>query len=751
MKLLNSLTVSKSRIEIFILTLTIILFISRMVSPLLKYPFFLLYFSIIVYVAIVYKGKIISTLGKFVKNYSLIGILFLILILAFSFSNKVYLSIFKDLVSIFVLLSFYFILTIIVQSKKEFSYFFDSFLNIIVLFGILISILGFIDLFNIIPLPKYVLSDGIPGGSFFPDYNFALLPVFYAFISVIYLMSVKDYSTSYKIFFNILLIVFSVHIIFSGSKRGLILMVFIILILAALKIFSLFNRKLFFKKTFSNLSFYLISVFFISISFYLFISYSSFIYKNKFFEKIGTENIIATKKKISSKLYRCVSILDNKIDFVGFYEKFWSIEYDPRDPDKGWCGLGIHKTVFPITGKNVEIVPKGSKGMLMDSTFKGDTWDGDVYSITLLGVSETEKSDSVNTSIYSYVSGDFTGSFVALVLLYTKSKEVNFYYDLDKKETWQKLIASDLCVGEEAKAFLYFGKKGETDFSKLNGHVIIAFPQFQILKSNKSSISYYNSISYNLNGNSLKQKYFQPDKDVSKVKLKPQIVLKENLSQKNPGSKENLLSYKGINSRVVNIDYNKSNIKSSFGFSVLSLFTSIINTKDNDPIRNFVAKFISEDTTYHGFSAKIVVETTSNKSIGERILRWQFAWQIFDKEYNWIQKLFGGGFNFLNWYSYYFYGSKYNTDYPHNPFLSILLYSGIFGLIIYIIFIIKVFYYYIKYFKEYKILFIFFLITFFFSFFSAGSPFDPPIMGFFAILPFFIHSLSDKENQYKLR
>jgi hypothetical protein len=39
---------------------------------------------------------------------------------------------------------------------------------------------------------------------------------------------------------------------------------------------------------------------------------------------------------------------------------------------------------------------------------------------------------------------------------------------------------------------------------------------------------------------------------------------------------------------------------------------------------------------------------------------------------------------------------------------------------------------------------IFFLITFFFSFFSAGSPFDPPIMGFFVILPFFIHSINKK-------
>jgi hypothetical protein len=72
------------------------------------------------------------------------------------------------------------------------------------------------------------------------------------------------------------------------------------------------------------------------------------------------------------------------------------------------------------------------------------------------------------------------------------------------------------------------------------------------------------------------------------------------------------------------------------------------------------------------------------------------------------------------------------------------------GLIIYCYFLYKVFFYYIKYISEYPLLFIFFLITFFFSFFSGGSPFDPPIMGFFVILPFFIHSIHKIGEKAKL-
>ena len=165
---------------------------------------------------------------------------------------------------------------------------------------------------------------------------------------------------------------------------------------------------------------------------------------------------------------------------------------------------------------------------------------------------------------------------------------------------------------------------------------------------------------------------------------------------------------------------------------------------EKDPVRKWAAKLISEDTTYYGYKKELFVNKTSNKFSGPRIMRWQFALQIFQKEYNWKQKIFGGGFNFLNWYGYYFRKDKTASDYPHNPFLSILLYSGIFGLIIYLFFLYKSIRYYIKYFREYQIISIFFLITFVFSFFSAGCPFDPPVMGFFVILPFFIHYIHKK-------
>lgn len=125
----------------------------------------------------------------------------------------------------------------------------------------------------------------------------------------------------------------------------------------------------------------------------------------------------------------------------------------------------------------------------------------------------------------------------------------------------------------------------------------------------------------------------------------------------------------------------------------------------------------------------------------DRTSRWAYSLELWKTEYKWYNKLFGKGFLFLNQFGEKYLDDPTLSDYPHNPFISILLYSGIIGLLFYFWLLFRVVYLYFKYRYQCGIAFIGFLITFFFAFFSAGSPFDPPIMGFFMLLPFFIHSI----------
>lgn len=141
-----------------------------------------------------------------------------------------------------------------------------------------------------------------------------------------------------------------------------------------------------------------------------------------------------------------------------------------------------------------------------------------------------------------------------------------------------------------------------------------------------------------------------------------------------------------------------------------------------------------------------VTDTAKKENLfSGRTTRWLYARELWKTEYQWYNKLLGHGFDYLEWYGQKFYKDQIRYDWPHNPFITILLYSGILGLIFYLWFLYRVIKIYVIYRKKYKSIFIGFLITFFFSFFSAGNPFDPPVMGFFVMLPFLIDYIHKKD------
>lgn len=443
-------------------------------------------------------------------------------------------------------------------------------------------------------------------------------------------------------------------------------------------------------------------------------------FKNK--EAISPVYLFWTKKGV-----RNLSNLKGYIVFAN--PEYRIIAIDPKNPDSGW-GTGNGTLANTLPGKNAEIVPGKSIGYKMDKSCDFETWSNNAYSYTY--ISNLFQFDSIAStdtivyaSVYCFVSGDFNGSWVVISDEDAINGKNCHAYDLNKKNTWQKLqiefeFKSKSVPNSKVKipeVYLYWSKSGVTDFSSLKGYLIFAYPQCKIIGNKNSTSSLFN---------------------IPQVDHTSRYLIKELYHSTN-----NDLSKKAI------INYSNSSKNTAclipVTFPIMTLLFS--TATDHDPIRKWASRFISEDTTYYGYTQELSVSAIANEFVGSRLLRWEFAWQIFTKEYSWKQRVFGGGFNFLNWYGYYFLKDKTFSDYPHNPFLSILLYSGIIGLILYCLFVFKVFYYYLKYLKIYYQFFIFFLITFFFSFFSAGSPLDPPIMGFFMLMPFFLHSVNKNKNQ----
>ena len=154
------------------------------------------------------------------------------------------------------------------------------------------------------------------------------------------------------------------------------------------------------------------------------------------------------------------------------------------------------------------------------------------------------------------------------------------------------------------------------------------------------------------------------------------------------------------------------------------------------------SNYLIEDTIKQLQIEKNINILEEDKLAGGRLARWYYGWVIF-KDYPWYKKIVGGGFDYLEMFGRKFGAVKY--DYPHNPFISAFLYSGIIGGLAYIWFIILVFWYYIKYWKHHLYFFICFLTIFFFSFVSADTHFSVPIFTIFSIIPFLTKYLVDRK------
>ncbi len=864
--------------EIWVINLIALLFIYRTAIPSFKYLFMLLISVFILYTIFFHKKNLFRNTKILLKDFRLIFVLFLYLTVAFLFTNKFYLSVFKDLMNALILIIIFWFYYIYITKREELKYSLYTFIRLTIYFSIIISIFSILDLFDIYSINK-LDTNGIE--DVYIDNNFSLLPIFFGLVSLFFTLR-KEFSILKKILYNFLLVLFSFSILLSGSRRGIILFILVYLVAFLFSAIKLFKKN----STINNLSFtfsyFPITLPLLALLMYLFFFQFSYMTKNNIFSSIGTKNKELVRIRLAAGISKIGEIVNKDLNYLTVYDDIWKTVFDPRNPDSGW-GKRIHKNIYPLTGKNAEIVPRSSIGYLMDNSCDASYYSNvdvcEAYSSVFKF--KVSKGDCYKVSVFCYLSEDFDGTSAYLMLgdcdAYDRGvRRTN--YKLSQKGIWQKLELEFECSDGVIPVYIAFMKKGVGNLSNLKGHIIFAYPQYEKIESinyNKilnSSIdpkvpdsgwggrihknvfpltgknvdmipsdcigylmdstcnaSYYNdvnaceafSILYQLdvkNGDQYKINVFcfvSDDFDGNSAYLmlgdskafKDGIrndgynLLKRNVWQKlelnftcNDGLikvylaflKRNVQDFSKMKGHVIfaypqieKIDTNpntssllrfESIKKANSNYNYLncpyntkvqnSTLTRLVNSKisssrvnymstdfsflqfvliSSDPINKWLRTFFTNDTSYYGMK-NVMLNDTVTLSFGmDRIERWKFALKIYKNEYNTFEKIFGGGFYFLNWYGAVFLKDKSKDDYPHNPFLYILLYSGIFGLSIYLFFTYKVFYYYVKYFKENQPLFIFFLIIFFFSFFSGGSPFDPPIMGFFVILPYFIH------------
>ncbi len=151
---------------------------------------------------------------------------------------------------------------------------------------------------------------------------------------------------------------------------------------------------------------------------------------------------------------------------------------------------------------------------------------------------------------------------------------------------------------------------------------------------------------------------------------------------------------------------------------------------------------------YLGSGANI--ESVKLSSLPENIYqfeKWDFAITYFQNQST-VDKIFGGGFGYLEVFGQEFYGNNKHLDYPHNPVLSGLLYSGVLGAIFILFFLFVSFYYSVLYFKNHPLFSMMLFVSTMFIFFSGNSLFSVPIFLFLFSLSFLIRHQEISELKF---
>ncbi len=676
------------KLSIKLMLWSIILFIFRMGMPLFKYPALILAgLAILVLLPRLFMIK--PRLFLTAKTLIPIILSFIYFITASLFTQKMFLIVFKDILNIVFLLTTVLYLLWISQRKNELLFIKETIFEAVVFLSFIVNIFMIVTFLEIGYLSIEFLSDVS-----FMDTNFSLIPGFLSML-IIAEKSHKYINPKSRIYFTVLTIIFILNLILSGSRRGIVLYILLISILLIIYFYVILRKKKYASAFFLKLQ---ILSFLIGTGIVFSVFFIPNTYKSSLLEYKSEDDALNIKTKITMIFYRMSTLIDNNYSYDDIYRNLWYLDFDSNNPKSGWAS-GKYTIITQFEGNGSENIPKSASGMRLDSSSLY-TYDGSqAYCANIIRWYPVKSSTKYKASIFCYASESFNADdlrfaihgatiFVNLVDKYAAS-----IYDLNNKGTWQKLeFEYEIVKDGELALITYFTRYNKKNFDDLTGYVIFAYPEIKLIEEGKVDTSFSDLLIHH--------------------------------------QKKNLVQKSGIISNAS---------------SLLSMLFFNQELEDKDWIRKMASDLVSEDSTYYPYKADITVDSVGRDLGQDRLIRWKFALDLFVKEYTWKEKIFGGGFDFLSWYGKVFHNNHMRPDYPHNPFLHILLYGGLVGLSLYFWLLARVLQLYWRYRKEYGIFLLMWGVVYYFTLFSGGDPFNPPVMGFFMLLPFLIHAVHQRE------
>jgi hypothetical protein len=367
------------------------------------------------------------------------------------------------------------------------------------------------------------------------------------------------------------------------------------------------------------------------------------------------------------------------------YPQYSKIRADSRDPESGWGSMKAKITALDTSAIN-ELVPPGTLGYMLDRASNTVSWDNTAFSYSNISVLCHDSisaggSEYFEAGSWCYVSPDFDGDWVRLVAEPKPYEKEYDEYNLARKGRWQKLNVRFTSETPLPPVYLYLAKYESVDFSKMNGFVIFAYPEYTHFVENR--------------------------REINKVTLVD-------------GTADESLNLK----------------KGSLAFPLISLLPG------SNPEQQVDSLALSEEQ-------RILASLAEDDLAGTRKTRAYYSWVLF-REYSYLQKLAGNGFDYQ-----VKFGEKFGEvrfDYPHNPFLSAFLYSGVLGGIYYILYMLILVFLFIKHVRRHAFYAACFAAVLYFSFFSVNTHFTVTALAFLGLIPFLTRTfeVSETEDEDKI-
>lgn len=597
----------------------------------------------------------------------------------------------------------------------------------------------------------------------FPKFDFNVLSIFLVIglILIIKEISKPSISKLKLIGFNFLFLAISVILVISKSRRGLV-------VLAIVIVYTLFLQN-----GLSKLKYYytLFAFFLLIILSFLIVSPNV---RNALINKFDTAGG-QTKFVIAKTAHKYISFFKHDEKFFELYNKLFVSSFNYYDPETWLNGADY------LYNKKNEIIQLNSLNIQ-------NWWNEGIY-IQPLVIEEFNDNNYIQFSINCKVSNRFDFEYIRLRGS-VNNQEKYYYYDERRKDEWQKLELVIPKSGHENKVLFFLEVRRKSLKKQLSAEEIFLLSSPQINKFiNFSPLDFETRPTIWADFRWYTQKIINPlvsNDSIIAAKIDDrthsfsnnsgaytfQTIIEDSLRTNKTVEfkidcfvdplfngneiflgifdKEDWLviskydlSKKGTWQRLVVKKETKNSFVINVVVKVLDV-TSISQMKGTVLLSNPVLKYndilVSKlDPSKMQRSITSSVYAYSNKDdqlFSTRFVRWQYAYEIWQTKYNWCHKLFGHGFDYLEWFGEKFHNDPKRYDYPHNPIISAFLYSGIIGGLFYIYFLGMVFWYYWKYRKHHMVFLLMYLVTFFFMMFSGNSHFSVPIFTFLSLIPF---------------